>query len=60
MIDQIVRALKGVLPEATWDFIFEQFEMKKVRFTQPSYEAVMLNKRYMLVRVTQQEKNEKP
>lgn len=60
MIDQLIRTLKGVLPESTWDFIFDQFEMKKVRFTEPVYEAVMLNRRYMLVRVTQKEKEEKP
>ena len=56
MIDQLVRALKSVLPDGTWDFIFDQYEKKNVRFAQPSYEAVMLNKRYMLVKVEQKEK----
>jgi hypothetical protein len=56
MIDQIVRALKGVIPDGTWDFIFDQFKPHEVKFGQPSYTAVRVSKDYMLVKVEQQEK----
>jgi len=59
MIDQIVRAIRGVIPDETWDFIFEQFTPSNARFSQPSYLAVRVSKDYMLVRVPKKETNEK-
>lgn len=38
MIDTLIRTLKGVLPDGTWDFI------------QPSYTAVLVSKDYMLMK----------
>ena len=55
MIDQIIRTLKGVIPEGTWDFIFEQFKPHQVKFSQPQYKAVRVSNKYMLVQVEKQE-----
>lgn len=51
MIDSLVRAIKGILPDETWNFIFDQFEDHSMRFTKPSYDAVRVSKDYILVRV---------
>lgn len=42
MIDQLIRTIKGILPDETWNFIFEQFEPHEMRFRQPQYTAVRL------------------
>jgi len=54
VIDTIIRKIKGVLPEETWDFIFNTFEPHQVQFNNPPYEAVRINKDYMLVKVPKQ------
>lgn len=51
MIDQLIKALKGVLPDSAWDFIFDQFQPHKVRFSKDSYRAVRVTPRFMLVEV---------
>jgi hypothetical protein len=54
MIDTLIKALKGILPDGTWDLIFRQFPENAVRFSKPSYSAVRVSKDYMLVRVEQE------
>lgn len=51
MLEQLIRAVKGVLPDSVWDFIFDQFKPHEVKFSQPSYSAVRVSKDYMLVKV---------
>lgn len=55
MIDEIIRRLKGIIPDGTWDFIFDQFEPHEIRFPKASYTGVRVSKSYMLVKVEQQE-----
>lgn len=52
MIDQLIRTIKGILPDETWDFIFEQFTPHEVRFLKPQYTGVRVSKDYMLVKVS--------
>ena len=56
MIDQLIRTIKGILPDETWDFIFEQFEPHEMRFRQPQYTAVRVSKDYVLVKVAKADK----
>jgi hypothetical protein len=53
VIESIIATLKGVLPESTWDFIYSQFEARKVRFPKENYDAVVVSPKYMLVKIDQ-------
>ena len=55
MIDTLIRSLKGIIPDSTWDFIFGQFTEHNMRFPKPSYSGVRVSKNYILVRVDVEE-----
>lgn len=56
IIDTIVRTLKGIMPDETWDYIFNQFKPHSVDFKKPPYSAVRVSKDYMLVKVPKETK----
>jgi hypothetical protein len=56
MIDTLIKSIKGILPDSTWDFIFQQFTVTPVKFEKPPYSAVRVSKDYMLVKVEHKDK----
>ena len=54
LIDTVIRTLKGIIPDSTWDFIFAQFTLHTMEFKKP-FKAVRVSKDYILVRVPKQE-----
>ena len=51
MIDELIRTVKGVIPDSTWDFVFSQFPERQMFFKLPAYPAVRVSKDYILVKL---------